>query len=270
MATTADDTATAAASAACEVVAGARDSAVRLLALLKATGADPGRQNLAEQIIRCIDRALAAVRGADDGKKRGASVHGPAAPSSPSGFKRRMRCRGEPGTRVLSPTMDDSFAWRKYGEKTINHHSYPRFYFRCTYRDEHGCGAKKRVQQTQEDPSLFETTYFGKHAPACPRNDAPVPPVVEGTFLPQVPLLASPIPSDDKAPKVPSLPVEVEEELMQAKSNAAGLTEEYCLLDHHHLMKLVSADVSFASPAGGLVESVEDGSLEELVTLLWS
>ncbi|GJN14716.1 hypothetical protein PR202_gb01571 [Eleusine coracana subsp. coracana] len=123
----------------------------------------------------------------DDKKQAGSSMHGPAAPSSPSGFKRRVRCRGEPpGTRVVSPTMDDGFAWRKYGEKTINHHSYPRFYFCCTYRDEHGCGAKKRVQQAH-----------GKHA--------------------------------------------------------LGTT---------HVL-------SFASPAGGLVESVE-GSLEELVTLLWS
>ncbi|KAK3138493.1 hypothetical protein QOZ80_5AG0369620 [Eleusine coracana subsp. coracana] len=266
MATTADDTATAAASAACEVVAGARDSAVRLLALLQATGAEPVRQKLAEQIIRCIDRALAAVRGAGDDKKRGPSA------ASPSGFKRRVRCRGEPpGTRVLSPTMDDGFAWRKYGEKTINHHSYPRFYFRCTYRNEHGCGAKKRVQQTKEDPSLFETTYFGNHTTACHRN--------EGTFLPQVPLLASSSPSAandrllcpyDKAPRGPTLQVEEEEEEeLIMKANAAGLTEECCLLDHHQLMKLVSADVSFASPAGGLVESV-DGSLEELVTLLWS
>jgi hypothetical protein len=51
---------------ACKIVAGARESAVRLLDLLKATSSDPaGGQKLAEQIIRCIDCALtgfAAVR----------------------------------------------------------------------------------------------------------------------------------------------------------------------------------------------------------------
>uniref|UniRef100_A0A0A9HU71 WRKY domain-containing protein n=1 Tax=Arundo donax TaxID=35708 RepID=A0A0A9HU71_ARUDO len=55
-----------------------------------------------------------------------------------------------------------------------NNHRYPRFYFRCAYRDEHGCSAKKQVQQTEDDPSLFDVTYFGDHTTACPR-DAPVP-----------------------------------------------------------------------------------------------
>lgn len=68
--------ATAAASAGCEVIAGERDSAVRLLALLRDMGADPGRQMLAEQIICCIDNALAAVRGVGDDKKRRVA-HGP-------------------------------------------------------------------------------------------------------------------------------------------------------------------------------------------------
>ena len=39
--------------------------------------------------------------------------------------------------------MDDGYAWRKYGEKNIQDHKNPRFYFRCTYRDELGCGARK-------------------------------------------------------------------------------------------------------------------------------
>jgi hypothetical protein len=72
---------------ACEIVAGARESTVRLLDLLKATGSDPGGQKLAEQIIRCIDRVLAAVRGAGDGKKR-RPAHGQAA-RPPAGSKRR-------------------------------------------------------------------------------------------------------------------------------------------------------------------------------------
>ena len=55
------------ASAACGVMAEAREATARLLALLQATGADPGKRELAEQIIRCIDRARAAVRGAAGG-----------------------------------------------------------------------------------------------------------------------------------------------------------------------------------------------------------
>jgi hypothetical protein len=180
----------------------------------------------------------------------------------------RVTGRGETGKRVVSSTTDDGFAWRKYGEKTINHHRYRRFYFRCTYRNEHGCGAKKQVQQTREDPSLFETTYFGKHTHACPRDEAPVA-VVDGTFVvSRVPSLANSSPdavsdklchNDAEAP--PNLPME---ELVQA--NVAEFTE--CCPVDDRLMMLASADASFASPAGGLVPL--DGSLEELVSLLWS
>ncbi|TVU19867.1 hypothetical protein EJB05_36042, partial [Eragrostis curvula] len=166
---TASDTSAAAASTACEVVEGARDSALRLLDLLQAMGADPGRQKLAEQIIRSIDRALAAVRG--DKKKRSRSAYRP----DPQGqSKRRAMCgRGETGARVVSATTDDGFAWRKYGEKVINHRSYPRFYFRCTYRDEHGCSAKKQVQQRRRAHPCSRPPTLGEHTPACPR-DAPL------------------------------------------------------------------------------------------------
>ncbi|RLN29063.1 hypothetical protein C2845_PM05G34400 [Panicum miliaceum] len=78
------------ASAVCGVMlAEARQAAVRLLALLQATGVDPGKRELAEQIICCIDRARAAVRGAgagDDGKT-GQGLGLGARP--PAGSKRR-------------------------------------------------------------------------------------------------------------------------------------------------------------------------------------
>lgn len=43
-----------------------------------------------------------------------------------------------------------------------------REYYRCTYRNTHGCCATKQVQRSSDDPSIFEITYLGKHT--CPKN----------------------------------------------------------------------------------------------------
>ncbi|WVZ98953.1 hypothetical protein U9M48_044323 [Paspalum notatum var. saurae] len=159
-------------SAACEVMAEAREASVRLLALLQATGADPGRQELARQIICCIDRALTAAR-AGGGKRRSPDQGFAARP--PAGSRRRPRGVEEARARmVMRPTMEDGFAWRKYGEKSIHRQSSPRLYFRCAYKDDHRCGARKQVERVDDDPSLFRTTYFGDHTPACPRDTARV------------------------------------------------------------------------------------------------
>lgn len=42
-----------------------------------------------------------------------------------------------------------------------------REYYRCTYRNTHGCCATKQVQRSSDDPSIFEITYLGKHT--CPK-----------------------------------------------------------------------------------------------------
>lgn len=38
-----------------------------------------------------------------------------------------------------------------------------RNYFRCTHRHEQGCLATKQVQQIDENPPLYRSTYFGRH-----------------------------------------------------------------------------------------------------------
>ncbi|KAL5204894.1 hypothetical protein ABZP36_009765 [Zizania latifolia] len=64
--------------------------------------------------------------------------------------------------QVVNP-LDDGFKWRKYGKKDLFGHTYPRSYFRCVYRNTHGCTATKKVQRTNGDPSLFSVEYHGKH-----------------------------------------------------------------------------------------------------------
>jgi len=38
-----------------------------------------------------------------------------------------------------------------------------RNYYRCTHKHDQGCKATKQVQQIQEDPPLYKTTYYGHH-----------------------------------------------------------------------------------------------------------
>ncbi|KAL1559365.1 WRKY transcription factor [Salvia divinorum] len=63
---------------------------------------------------------------------------------------------------TLSPTMEDNYAWRKYGQKTILNSDYPRSYFRCTHKQD-GCKALKQVQRIKGDEIIYQTTYFIHH-----------------------------------------------------------------------------------------------------------
>ncbi|KAK4775815.1 hypothetical protein SAY87_023776 [Trapa incisa] len=56
--------------------------------------------------------------------------------------------------------LDDGYRWRKYGQKTVKNSTYPRSYYRCTTA---GCGVKKRIERSLEDPSFVVTTYEGQH-----------------------------------------------------------------------------------------------------------
>ncbi|KAG8089246.1 hypothetical protein GUJ93_ZPchr0011g28501 [Zizania palustris] len=59
---------------------------------------------------------------------------------------------------------DDGIQWRKYGEKKLSNSNFPRFYYRCTYKNDMKCPATKQVQQKEaSDPPLFSVTYFNHH-----------------------------------------------------------------------------------------------------------
>ncbi|KAJ7007807.1 hypothetical protein D5086_005056 [Populus alba] len=78
-----------------------------------------------------------------------------------------------PGTGLEGP-LDDGHSWRKYGQKDILGATFPRGYYRCTHRHSQGCLATKQVQRSDENQSIFEVTYRGRHT--C--NQASPPPVV--------------------------------------------------------------------------------------------
>ncbi|ESQ38612.1 hypothetical protein EUTSA_v10029232mg [Eutrema salsugineum] len=62
-----------------------------------------------------------------------------------------------------TPLHHDGFSWRKYGQKKIKTSTHQRCYFRCAYAKDQNCNATKRVQQIQDSPSVYRTTYIGKH-----------------------------------------------------------------------------------------------------------
>ncbi|XP_042397345.1 probable WRKY transcription factor 46 [Zingiber officinale] len=65
---------------------------------------------------------------------------------------------------ITTAPYDDGYLWRKYGEKKIRGNVFPRSYYRCTYREDKGCGATKQVQQEcRSDPPLFLVTQKGEH-----------------------------------------------------------------------------------------------------------
>ncbi|XP_054781322.1 probable WRKY transcription factor 53 [Prosopis cineraria] len=67
-----------------------------------------------------------------------------------------------PGTGLEGPLGDD-YSWRKYGQKDILGSKFPRGYYRCTHRNVQGCLATKQVQRSDEDPTILEITYRGRH-----------------------------------------------------------------------------------------------------------
>ncbi|XP_062204646.1 probable WRKY transcription factor 41 [Phragmites australis] len=68
---------------------------------------------------------------------------------------------------------DDGHQWRKYGEKKLSNSNFPRFYYRCTYKNDMKCRATKQVQQKDtSDPPLFSVTYFNHHT--CSTSSNPI------------------------------------------------------------------------------------------------
>jgi hypothetical protein len=163
---------TPAASLVSELMVQGRQSAAVLEALLQ--DASPtehaGIRELAAEILRCCDRALAALHGRVDGADSVAPAGRKRKSDEAAQIRRDKRSRASAGDaptvakRVEKKrTAEDGFIWRKYGQKEILNSKHPRLYFRCTYKDDSGCPATRQVQLSEDDPSLFVITYFGHH-----------------------------------------------------------------------------------------------------------
>ncbi|KAJ1408223.1 WRKY domain [Sesbania bispinosa] len=72
----------------------------------------------------------------------------------------------------LEGPHEDGYNWRKYGQKDILGAKYPRSYYRCTFRNTQNCWATKQVQRSDEDPTIFDITYRGRHTCSQGNNAA--------------------------------------------------------------------------------------------------
>ncbi|KAL5220955.1 hypothetical protein ABZP36_025668 [Zizania latifolia] len=168
-----------------ELMAMGQQSAAHLGELLRAASPTPPgeQQELAQEILRCCGRVIAALSGGSTatGKKRKAvEVGGAAASSLPATPSKRSGRGAEAAREMTTDTTEDGYIWRKYGKKDINGCKHPRLYYRCAFRDQ-GCGATRRVQQSQEEPPAFVIADYGEHtcrdgAAAC--QELAMPPTV--------------------------------------------------------------------------------------------
>ncbi|CAA6661878.1 unnamed protein product [Spirodela intermedia] len=138
-----------------------RESALQLRELLGLSSGGGGR--LAEEVVACFTRALSALdQGESSEVCQGASSASSGDwRSAASTGKRKPQLAGD--WKVSSKTLDDSYTWRKYGQKPIQNATHPRSYFRCTHKHDQGCQAMRTVQKSEENPSEFIIAYRGHH-----------------------------------------------------------------------------------------------------------
>ncbi|KAI3735339.1 hypothetical protein L6452_14834 [Arctium lappa] len=67
---------------------------------------------------------------------------------------------------------NDTWAWRKYGQKPIKGSPFPRNYYKCSTTK--ACGARKQVEQSHMDPSIFIVSYSGEHIHPRPTHRSPL------------------------------------------------------------------------------------------------
>ncbi|KAG6592912.1 putative WRKY transcription factor 53, partial [Cucurbita argyrosperma subsp. sororia] len=127
---------------------------------------------LIDQILRSYENALSVLAGGSSGSGGSGDEEIPptiaAVKHRDVSKKRKVMAKWSelvkvPSVSAIGALPDDGFSWRKYGQKDILGSKFPRGYFRCSHRFAQGCSATKQVQRSDNDPSMYEITYRGKH-----------------------------------------------------------------------------------------------------------
>ncbi|XP_042017629.1 WRKY DNA-binding transcription factor 70-like isoform X1 [Salvia splendens] len=149
-----------------------KEIAVQLQTLLREPVQDRGpvsAEKLAFQIYRSFSDSLSELSSCTSDQipaADGAASYGDSGSKKKRVVKDRRGCykrrRTSDSWEKISPSMEDNYAWRKYGQKTIFGADYPRSYFRCTHKKE-GCKALKQVQRIKGDEVMYQTTYLNHH-----------------------------------------------------------------------------------------------------------
>ncbi|PUZ69530.1 hypothetical protein GQ55_2G116400 [Panicum hallii var. hallii] len=164
-------------------------------------GAGSAVDALLSDITHSLSQALACLRlGALDTQRSpwqsstgaGGSAGG-GRRSAPTGGQ-RVRTDGACRMIVLQNGVQDSYTWRKYGQKDILGARFPRSYFRCSLKS--GCPARKHVQRSDADPSKLEITYIAAHTCDDPPRPSSAPHIAPD------PVTSSATPQDNAADRL--------------------------------------------------------------------
>ncbi|KAI4303409.1 hypothetical protein MLD38_039044 [Melastoma candidum] len=170
-------------------------------------------QLLLQRILSCYDRLLFSLIAPDSPSYPSSSSANRRVGGSSSKRKRKDEHDSTQVVRVGSTgegrLEEDGFSWRKYGQKQILGAKYPRGYFRCTHRPAQGCLATKQVQRSDEEPSVFEVTYHGRHT--C------IPPVSTKLANQDTPTVVPPLSAHDDV-KAPRPQMDVKEHIFPPSS----------------------------------------------------
>ncbi|KAK3222950.1 hypothetical protein Dsin_009975 [Dipteronia sinensis] len=74
--------------------------------------------------------------------------------------------RSQPSSLIVDKPADDSYNWRKYGQKQVKGSEFPRSYYKCTHPN---CPVKKKVERSL-DGQVTEIIYKGQHNHQPPTN----------------------------------------------------------------------------------------------------
>ncbi|MED6180144.1 hypothetical protein PIB30_007655 [Stylosanthes scabra] len=136
---------------------------------------------LIEKILSTYEKALTMLNShsnlisTNGSPSRSDLIHDDEFKHKPPSNKRKTMPKWTEKVKVCSQTglegsLDDGYCWRKYGQKDILGAKFPRGYYRCTYRNVQGCLATKQVQKSDEDPTMIEVNYRGRHTCTQSKN----------------------------------------------------------------------------------------------------
>ncbi|KAJ9549923.1 hypothetical protein OSB04_022466 [Centaurea solstitialis] len=170
---------------------------------------------------------------------------------------------------VVQVTADglssDPWAWRKYGQKPIKGSIYPRSYYRCS--SSKGCMARRQVEQSCTDPSIYILTYTADHNHAQPTRRNSLAGITRNRFkiAPKSPTISDggktvTISKDSPfhSPTTPSVSSSIEDEVLQ-QSNIKQETTFYNKFDdQEHTMMNGFNDDDFMIFRDDFFEDLED------------
>jgi hypothetical protein len=114
----------------------------------------------------CIDRNF-SLESCNRVENIEAASDGEQIPTRVVSYQRLQKPAG--GIHIQRAIPDDGHrSWKKYGSKSIQNSNFCRGYYKCVLKN---CDAKKMVQATDKDPSLFEVIYMGTHTCSSGSDD---------------------------------------------------------------------------------------------------